>query len=219
MTRDLSPFFGTRGVYGQAGIRGRRFGDGASLVRNPLASTAPLDIQPPRLITEDGHGSEFVVHRDDIKGVRLYCRLAAAISALAMVLVVVFVIWLSIQLFNGQWNSGRALVPLTVVVVAAAFSYLRAELRLRSYRLDLTADAVIFEYGRKRWYVPREHIQLFDTESSILLRLFRLKRCNLHTGGGMVVVSPVPAHIAAAIERLIYEQPATTRAGHADADS
>jgi membrane protein YdbS with pleckstrin-like domain len=99
-----------------------------------------------------------------------------------------------------------------VVLVAAALNFLRTELRLRSYRLDLTSDAVIFEYGRKRWYVPREHIQLFDIESSILLRIFRLRRCNLHTGGGMVVVSPVPARVASAIERLIYEQPAIMRA-------
>jgi membrane protein YdbS with pleckstrin-like domain len=106
-----------------------------------------------------------------------------------------------------------------VILVVAAVNYLRAELRLRSYRLDLTCDAVIFEYGRKRSYVPREHIQLFDTETSILLRIFRLRRCNLHTGGGMVVVSPVPARVAAAIERLIYlkEQPATMRADRTDA--
>ena len=37
-----------------------------------------------------------------------------------------------------------------VALVAAALIILRAELRLRSYRLDLTPDAVIFEYGRKR---------------------------------------------------------------------
>jgi membrane protein YdbS with pleckstrin-like domain len=104
-------------------------------------------------------------------------------------------------------------------VVAAALNYLRTELRLRSYRLDVTPDAVIFEYGRKRWYVPREHIQLFDTESSILLRIFRLRRCNLHTGGGMVVVSPAPARVASAIERLIYEKPAVLPADRLDASS
>ncbi len=176
-----------------------------------MALTAPIDIQTPRLITGEDHGSEIVVHGDDLKGVRLYCRLAAAISALALVLVALVVIWISILLFGGRWDSGRTLVALTVVLVAAAVSYLRAELRLRGYRLDLTADAVIFEYGRRRSYVPREHIQLFDTESSILLKIFRLKRCNLHTGGGMVVVSPVPARVASAIERLIYEQPAMMR--------
>ena len=184
-----------------------------------MVLTAPIDIQPPRHITEDVHDSEIVVLPDDLKGVRLYCRLAAAIKALALVLVALVVIWLSLRVFGGRWDSGRTLVALAVVVAAAAFFYLRAELRLRSYRLDLTADAVMFEYGRKRSYVPREHIQLFDTESSILLRLFRLRRCNLHTGGGMVVVSPVPARAAAAIERLIYEQPASTRADQPDAGS
>jgi membrane protein YdbS with pleckstrin-like domain len=184
-----------------------------------MASTAPIDIQTPRLITEDVPGAEIVVHRDDLKRVRLYCRLAAAIAPLAVILAALFGIWMSTRLFGMYWNSGQTLVLLTVAVVAAGVSYLRSELRLRSYRLDLAADAVIFEYGRKRSYVPREHIQLFDTESSILLRIFGLRRCNLHTGGGMVVVSPVPARVASAIERLIYEQPASIRAGRTDADS
>jgi membrane protein YdbS with pleckstrin-like domain len=184
-----------------------------------MASTAPIDIQTPRLGTEEVHGSEFVVHRGDFKWVRLYSRLAAAIRALAMVLLAVFVIWISNLLFNRHWTSGQALVPLTVVLVAAAVYYLLAELRLRSYRLDLTSDAVIFQYGRKRSYVPREHIQLFDTESSILLRIFRLRRCNLHTGGGMVIVSPVPARVASAVEQLIYEQPAMVRADRTDANT
>ena len=177
-----------------------------------MALTAPIDIQTPRLITEDVPGSEIVVHRDDLKGVRLYFRLAAAIPALAVLLLALGGIWLSILLFNGHWDSRQTLVLLTVVLVAAAARYLMAELRLRSYRLDLTPDAVIFEYGRKRSYGPREHIQLVDIESSILLRIFRLRRCNLHTGGGTVVVSPVPARVAAAVMRLIYEQPAMMRA-------
>ena len=184
-----------------------------------MASTAPIDIQTPRLITEEVHSSEIVVHRDDLKGVRLYCRLAAAIPALAVVLLALVCIWISIRLFGVPSNSRQTLVLLTVVLVAAVLSYLRAELRLRSYRLDLTSDAVIFEYGRTRSYVPREHIQLFDTESSILLRIFRLRRCNLHTGGGMVVVSPVPARVASAVTRLIYEQPAMVRADRTDATS
>ena len=184
-----------------------------------MALTAPLDVQTAKLITEEVSGSEIDVHADDLKGVRLYCRLAAAIPALAVVLLALVVSRISIRLFSWHWNSRQTLVPLTVAVVAAALYYLLAELRLRSYRLDLTPDAVIFEYGRKRSYVPREHIQLFDTESSILLRIFRLRRCNLHTGGGMVVVSPVPARVASAVERLIYEQPAMMRADRTDASS
>jgi membrane protein YdbS with pleckstrin-like domain len=184
-----------------------------------MAVTASNDIQIPPLITGEVHGSEIVVHRDDLKGVRLYFRLAAAIRALAVVLLALFVIWISTLLFGWHWNSRQTLVPLTVAVVAAALYYLLAELRLRSYRLDLTSDAVIFQYGRKRSYVPLEHIQLFDTESSILLRIFRLRRCNLHTGGGMVIVSPVPARVASAVEQLIYEQPAMVRADRTDANS
>jgi membrane protein YdbS with pleckstrin-like domain len=177
-----------------------------------MALTAPIDIQSPRHIVGEAYGPDIVVHDDDLKGVRLYCRLAAAIAALVVVLLGLVAIWISIRLFDRPWGPDQTLVPSAVVLVVAVLSYLRAELRLRSYRLDLTSDAVIFEYGRKRSYVPREHIQLFDTESSILLRIFRLRRCNLHTGGGMVVVSPVPARVASAVERLIYEQPATMRA-------
>jgi membrane protein YdbS with pleckstrin-like domain len=65
--------------------------------------------------------------------------------------------------------------------------------------------------------VPRQHIQLFDIESSLLLRRFGLRRCNLHTAGGTVVVSPVPATIAAAIERLIGEQLAQAQPGQPNA--
>jgi membrane protein YdbS with pleckstrin-like domain len=181
-----------------------------------MALTASIDVQPPRPIADDVQSSEIVVHDDDLKRVRLYCRLAAAVQALAVVLLALL---LSHAFFGGRWASGQTLVPLMVVLVVAALLYLRAELRLRSYRLDLTSDAVIFEYGRKRSYVPREHIQLLDSESAILLRLFGLKRCNLHTGGGMVVVSPVPARVASVIERMIYEQPATMRGDRTDAGS
>ena len=177
-----------------------------------MVLTAPIEIQTPRPITGEVQSSEIVVHGDDLRRVRLYCRLAAAIPALAVVLLALVVIWIWTLLFGGKWSSSQALVALAVVLIAAALSCLRAELRLRSYRLDLTPDAVIFEYGRKRSYVPREHIQLFDSETSILLRIFRLRRCNLHTGGGTVIISPVPARVASAVEQLIYEQPAQMRA-------
>ena len=184
-----------------------------------MALTDPIDVETTPLITEEVPVSEIIMPRDDLDRVRQYCRLAAALQALAVVLLALFALWIINRLFAWRWDSGRTLVLLAVVLIAAAVTYLRAELRLRSYHLDLTPDAVIFEFGRKRSYVPREHIQLFDTESSILLRIFRLRRCNLHTGGGMVVVSPVPARVASAIERLIYEQPATMRADRTDADA
>jgi membrane protein YdbS with pleckstrin-like domain len=188
-----------------------------------MALTAPIDIQTSPLITGEVHDSEIVVRDDDLKRVRLYSRLAAAIPALVVILLALLGVWIPIRLFDWHWSSRQTLVPLTLAAAAAAVYYLLAELRLRSYRLDLTADAVIFEYGRKRWYVPREHIQLFDIESSILLRIFRLRRCNLHTAGGTVVVSPVPARVASAIERLIYfkfkDQPATMRADRTNATS
>ena len=184
-----------------------------------MAVTAPIDFPTPRGITEETQGSEIVVRGDDLRRVRLYCRLAAAIPAAGVILLVLAASRISVPILDWRLNPGQTRVLLAVAVVLAALHYLRAELRLRSYHLDLTPDAVIFEYGRRRSNVPREHVQLFDTESSILLRIFGLRRCNLHTGGGMVVVSPAPARVASAIERLIYEQPALMRNDRADADS
>lgn len=182
-----------------------------------MALTVPSEFQIPRPVIEEIHGSELVVHRDDLRSVRLYGRLAAAISALALVLTALVAYWLSIRLFGRHWDFGQTLIACSVVLIVAAVSYLRAELRLRSYRLELTSDAVVFEYGRTRSYIPREHVQLLDTETSILLRVFRLRRCCLHTGGGSVIVSPVPAHLVTAVERLIYEQPATMQPDRTDA--
>lgn len=184
-----------------------------------MAPTAPIAVPSPRLVTEELQDAEIIVQGDDLKRVRLYCRLAAAIPAAALVLLALLVVRLPIPFLDGRWSSGPAVVPLALAIVAAAVHYLRAELRLRSYHLDLTPDAVVFAIGRKRSYVPREHIQLFDTESSLLLKLFGLRRCNLHTGGGTVVVSPTPARVASAIERLIYAPPAIAPPDPTDANS
>lgn len=184
-----------------------------------MALTAPIAVPSPRLVTEDVQVPDIVVHGDDLKRVRLYCRLAAAIPAAAVVLLALLVVRLPIQFLDGRWSFGQTLIPLAVAIVAGAVLYLRAELRLRSYHLDLIPAAVVFEIGRKRSYVPREHIQLFDSESSILLRLFGLRRCNLHTSGGTVVVSPAPARVASAIERMIFAPPAIAPPDRTDDDS
>ena len=184
-----------------------------------MALTAPIAVPSPRLVTEELQDAEIVVRGDDLKRVRLYCRIAAAMQAAVVILLAFLVIRISTGLFGARWEFSQILVPVGVILGAAAVHVLRAELSLRSYRLDLTSDAVIFEYGRKRSYVPREHIQLFDTESSILLKLFGLRRCNLHTGGGTVVVSPAPANVATAIERLIFDPPAIAPPDPTDANS
>jgi membrane protein YdbS with pleckstrin-like domain len=147
----------------------------------------------------------------------LYCRLAAAIKAVALLFLVFLGIWLSNLLLDDDLGATQTQALLIAAGIAAVVYYLRAELRLRSYALDLTSDAVLFEYGFKRSYVPIANIQLVDTESTFLLRRFRLSRVNLHTGGGMVVVSPVPTPAAAAIERAIDEQIMTTEPERADA--
>lgn len=184
-----------------------------------MAPTAPIAVPSPRLVTEELQDAEIIVQNDDLKRVRLYCRIAAAMQAAVVILLAFLVNRISTGLFGARWEFGQTLVPLVVLLGVAAVLYLRAEVRLRSYRLDLTSDAVIFAYGRRRSYVPREHIQLFDTELSLLLKLFGLRRCNLHTGGGTVVVSPAPARVATAIERLIFAPPAIAPPDPTDGDS
>ena len=114
--------------------------------RCPMALTAPIDIQTPPLITEDVHGSEIVVHGDDLKGVRLYCRLAAAMSALTLILLALFVIWIAILVLHWHWDSRQTLVALTVVRgrgccelptgrVALAKLPSRSHLRCRHFRV------------------------------------------------------------------------------------
>jgi uncharacterized membrane protein YdbT with pleckstrin-like domain len=196
----------------------------ATVIRQgaPVASTDPIGLQAPVSITvpiANHPQPEPMLLHGDVGRVRLYVRLAAALHALMMVLMAFVVAWVATLVFDAHWRALEIAVPLAAVAIIAAVRYLLAELRLSTYRLDLTANAVIFEYGRRRSYVPREHIQLFDTESSILLRFFGLRHCNLHTGGGVVILSPVPARITTAIERLVYEQRAVTRADQTDAVS
>ena len=184
-----------------------------------MALTDPIDIHAPRPRageTGDVSRPRIAIEGRDFRTMRLYSRLAAALLAVAAILLALFVAWIYVALFDGQWQSGGTLVPLVSVGVAAALFYLKAEMRLRSYDLQLVPDAIIFVYGGRRSYVPLQHIQLFDSESSILLRLFRLRRCNLHTGGGTVVVSPVPARAASAIEQVIEEQLASMPAEQSD---
>jgi membrane protein YdbS with pleckstrin-like domain len=158
-----------------------------------------------------------VLLRDDARRVRLYFRLAALVSSLFRLLLALVLIWLLRAFVDESWVGDATIAILSLAVVIGVASIALTELRSRSYDVTLTTDAVTFEYGRKRSYVPRQHIQLFDIESSLLLRRFGLRRCNLHTAGGTVVVSPVPATIAAAIERLIGEQLAQAQPGQPNA--
>lgn len=142
-----------------------------------MALPAPIEIRTPHVIGEGIEIPEIVVQDNDLKRVRGYCRLAAAFRALALILLALFGIWISTLLFGGRWDSRQTLVLLTAALALAGLHVLLTALRVRSYHLDLTAEAVIFAFGRNRAYVPREHIQLLDTESSILLRLFGLRGC------------------------------------------
>lgn len=171
-----------------------------------MASTDPIDfplLQPA--LGGDTYLPDTAVGEHDYRAMRLYSRLAAAIPALIAILLALLVAWIYVVLYDGQWRSRETLAPLSLIVLAAAF-YARAELRLRSFDLVFEPDAIMFAYGSKRSYVPLRNIQLVDAESSILLRMFRLRRCNLHTGGGTVIVSPVPVRVAEAIVQAIERQ-------------
>lgn len=182
-----------------------------------MALTVPSDTPAAPPVAGDDPRADIGLTVDDLKMVRLYSRISAAISALLLISISIGILWLLGRLFGWRWDTWQTAVAAVVILAAAVLTYLRAELRLRSYRLDLTTDAVIFEYGRTRWHVPRAHIQLFDTESSIVLRLFRLQRCSLRTAGGTVIVSPVPVHVGTAIERFIYGRHDLPGAGGTDA--
>lgn len=186
-----------------------------------MALTDPINIHtPPAFAAETGESPrpEIAIRPGDLRRVRLFYRLAAVLKALVVSVILLITGWLLAWLLDWSWLSGWMSIALFVALPVAVY-LIMTELRLRSYDVELTSRAVIFEYGRRRSYVPLEHIQLVDTESTILLRRFDLRRCNLHTGGGMVIVSPVPARVASAIERSIYEQHAVSRADRTHASS
>lgn len=182
-----------------------------------MTSTEPITLQPSSPIPLRSAGLETgsLLPRDDARRVRVYCRVTAIASALLTIVLSLMIAWLMRLNLDASWDRATVALLAGATLLAAA-RLLLTELRLRSYDVGLTDDAVTFEYGRRRSYVPRQHIQLFDTESTLLLRRFGLRRCNLHTAGGTVVVSPVPAGVASAIERLIHEQSPTTRPGRTD---
>jgi membrane protein YdbS with pleckstrin-like domain len=182
-----------------------------------VTSTEPLGLQPQspiplRTATDAGAGP--LLPYVDARRVRVYCRVTAIVAFLLTLLLALVTAWLLRLSLDASWDRATGVI-LAIVTLRAVARLLLAELRLRTYDIRLTADAIIYEYGRTRWYVPCQHIQLLDIESSLLLRRFALRRCNLHTAGGTVVVSPVPARVASAIERLTHEQ-RTTHPGHTD---
>ena len=151
------------------------------------------------------------LRHDDIRRVRLYSRLAAALSSLTLLLLVLAGAWLLGRWVDTPWDGSAG--PFIAATFIAAARFARTEAKLRTYDVQLTDDAVTFAYGRRHVYLPIAHLQLIDTESSPLLRPLGLSRGVLHTAGGMVVISPVPIRFVSAIEERMLEQ----RAGHPDA--
>lgn len=179
-----------------------------------MASTDPIATQPiipiPIPVAPDLRAAP-ELRQDDLRRVRRYCRLTAALSSLTLFLVALAGAWLLGRWFDTPWDGSAG--PFVVASLLAAARFALAEARLRTYDVQLTDTAVIFAYGRRRVYLPIAHLQLIDTESSPLLRPMGLGRCVLHTAGGMVNISPVPVRFVSAMEHSMLEQ----RAGQPDA--
>jgi membrane protein YdbS with pleckstrin-like domain len=138
--------------------------------------------------------------------VRLYCRLAAGIPAFLMVISPILIDWALHAFFDIEPGSIWIVIPSVLLVLFGIWTYIKGELRLRSYHLLLSEDGVIFEFGRARTRLLFEHVQLMDRETSLFLGKFRLIRLNLYTAGGMVALSPVPVDVARTIEQILYSK-------------
>jgi membrane protein YdbS with pleckstrin-like domain len=138
--------------------------------------------------------------------VQLYCRLAAAIPAFLIIISVILVDWALHAFFDVKPGSIWVVIPSALVILFGIWTYIKGEMRLRSYHLLLSEDGVIFEYGRVRTRLLFEQVQLMDRETSLFLGRFHLIRLNLYTAGGMVALSPVPVGVAGTIEQILYSQ-------------
>jgi membrane protein YdbS with pleckstrin-like domain len=140
------------------------------------------------------------------KRVQLYCRLAAGIPAFLMIVTPILIDWALHAYFDVKPSSIWVVIPSVLVMLFGIWTYIKGEMRLRSYHLLLTEDGVIFEYGRVRTRLLFEQVQLMDRETSLFLGKFHLIRLNLYTAGGMVALSPVPVGVAGTIEQILYSQ-------------
>ena len=171
-----------------------------------MASSNPVGMNPVIPISAHdvpGPQGALEIHNDDIRRVRRYSRIAAALSSLTLFLLVLGVAWLL-----GRWIDlpfGGSAGPAIAATLIAAARFGIAEARLRTYDIRLTGTAVTFTYGRRHIYLPIAHLQLIDTETSPLLRPLGLGRCILHTAGGMAVISPVPIRFVSALEHAMLE--------------
>jgi membrane protein YdbS with pleckstrin-like domain len=138
--------------------------------------------------------------------VRLYCRLAAGIPAFLMVIFPVLIVWALHAFFDVKPGSMWVVIPSVLLILFGLWTYVKGELRLRSYHLLLSEDGAIFEFGRVRTRLLFEHVELMDRETSLFLAKFRLIRLNLYTAGGMVALSPVPVDVARTIEQILYSK-------------
>ncbi len=179
-----------------------------------MASTDPIATQPVIPIAiQDAPDARTApeLRLDDLRRVRLYSRLAAAMSSLALFVLALAGAWLLDRWLDLPWDGSAG--PLIVASLLAATRFALAEARLRTYDIHLTDTAVTFSHGRRHVYLPIVHLQLIDSESSPLLRPMGLSRCVLHTAGGMVIISPVPVRFVTAMEQAMLAQ----RAGRPDA--
>ena len=172
-----------------------------------MASTDPIGLELAISITVTGASAarpDAELRNDDIRRVRRYARMAAALSSLTLFLLVLLGAWLIGRWGDPPWDGVAG--PVIAGVLLAAGRFALAERRLRTYDVALAGGAVTYAYGRRRVYLPIRHLQLIDTESSPLLRPMGLKRCVLHTAGGMVIISPVPVRLVSAMGQAMLAQ-------------
>ena len=93
-----------------------------------------------------------------------------------------------------------------LLIIGGGGLLLTSELRLRSYYFLLAPDALVYEFGKSRTFLALEHVQLVDTEASLLLRFCGLCRLSLHTAGGNVIVSPLPVSVPPVLEERIRQR-------------
>jgi len=160
-----------------------------------------------RVVLSDGGFSEI-----DLRRVRRYCRLAAAIPAVLLIAAPPLVAWLLTSLTDVDLNDAWIVVITALFAAAGIGRVAIADRRARSYHVLLAPDAVIFEFGGTRTFLELAHVQIVDREASLLLRLCGLCRLSLHTAGGTVIMSPLPVGVPRVLEEFVHAlAPATLR--------
>jgi membrane protein YdbS with pleckstrin-like domain len=175
--------------------------------RTPQARLAPAEDEQHAV--HIGHGFSTV----DLRRVRRYLLLATLVPALLLMVAPVLISLFLSTVFDIDIGTAWIVVSTGVLLAGSVLLVIKTERGLRSYYVLLAHDALVYEFGRSRTFLDLEQVQIVDTESSFLLRIFGLCRLSLHTAGGIVSVSPLPVWVAPVVEEHIQRlSPAASRA-------